>query len=119
MAAIGREQPVGFSATSVYESLSVGGGKRTLRRTVAVVHNPAVNKMAAIGIALLLPLSGCFNNESIDHEIAGKCGISESDYKRAEASLDEGLDGMSLDAGRCRLNRTTKGVIEVTILEDR
>jgi hypothetical protein len=69
-------------------------------------------------VAIMLPLSACLNNQSIDDEIASKCGISVNVYKRAEASLDAGHDGMSLHAGRCRLTRTTEDVVTVTVINE-
>ena len=65
----------------------------------------------------MLPLSACLNNQTIDEEIAGKCGISVSEYHRAESSLDAGHNGMSIHAGRCRLTRTSKDVIEGTVID--
>lgn len=68
-------------------------------------------------VGLMLPLSACLNNQTIDEEIAGKCGISVSEYQRAEASLDTGHDGMAIHAGHCCLTRTSKGVIEGTVVD--
>lgn len=65
-------------------------------------------------LGLLGGLSAC--NPTIDEEIAGKCGISVSEYQKAEVALDAGRDGMSVHAGRCRLTRSAKGVTEGTII---
>jgi hypothetical protein len=70
------------------------------------------------GVVALLGLLGVFVsacNPTIDEEIAGKCGLSESEYQRAEAILDKGHDGMSIRAGRCRLTRKSKDVTEGSV----
>jgi hypothetical protein len=69
-------------------------------------------------VGLMLPLSACLNNQTIDEEIAGKCGISVAEYQRAEASLGADVDGKSINAGQCRLTRTSKGTTEGTIIDD-
>jgi len=68
-------------------------------------------------VGLMLPLSACLNNQTIEEEIAGKCGISVAEYQRAEASLDAGVDGRSINAGHCRLTRTSKGTTEGAIID--
>lgn len=74
-----------------------------------------ISNLLAVGP--LLTLGGCLYNPTIDQEIADMCGISVSDYQRAEATLDKGPAGMSLRAGRCRLTRTSAGVTEGTVVD--
>ena len=62
-----------------------------------------------------LPLSACFYNPTIGEEIAGKCGVSVREYKRADRHLNAAQDGASIRAGRCRLTRKSKDVIEGTV----
>jgi hypothetical protein len=72
----------------------------------------------ALIVGLMVPLSACLNNPTIEEEIAEKCGVSVNDYERAEATLDKGHDGMSVRVGRCRLTRTAEGITDGTIVDD-
>jgi len=81
------------------------------------MHHMAMMKQRALVVSLALPLSACLNNPTIDEEIAGRCGISVSDYQRIEAGLDAGRDGMTVHAGHCSLTRTAKGITEGTVVD--
>ena len=72
--------------------------------------------MKAPLVALVLALGGCLA-PTIDQEIADKCGISQSDYQRAETMLENGSDGMSLRLGRCRLTRRSIGTTEGVVVD--
>ena len=66
----------------------------------------------AIALCPALALAACFYNPTIDEEIADKCGVSVSDYQKAQATLDELPIGTSRHVGRCTLTHTKKGVTE-------
>jgi hypothetical protein len=77
----------------------------------------AMKSLHALAAVLVLPLSACLNNPTIDEEIADKCGISVAEYQKADASLARSHDGASLQAGRCRLTRRTKDVTDGTVVD--
>ena len=89
---------------------------RTLDRTVSALHRVTMKAANTPLVALVLTLGGCFA-QTIDQEIADRCGISESDYKRAEVTLENGRDGMTLRAGRCRLTRKSKDTTEGVVVD--
>ena len=91
--------------------------KQTLDLLVSALHRVVMQIARKPLIGIALTLGGCFYNPTIDQEIAGKCDISETDYQHAEATLDKGRDGMSLRAGKCRLTRASKGVVEGTVVD--
>ena len=75
----------------------------------------AMKSFHALVTFLMLPLSACLNNPTIDEKIADKCGISVAEYQKADASLQH--DGASLRAGRCRLTRRTKDVTDGSVVD--
>jgi hypothetical protein len=71
---------------------------------------------APLLFGLMFQLSGCLNNPTIDEEIAEKCDLSVDEYRSAQVKLDASQDGASMLVGHCRLTRTSKDVIEGTIV---
>jgi hypothetical protein len=82
------------------------------------MHRRAMKSFLIFSIGLTFLLSACLNNPTIDEEIAARCGISIGEYQSVEAKLDKSHDGASVVAGQCRLTRTTKNVIEGTVIDN-
>lgn len=82
-----------------------------------VLHDKRMRSPKPLIACLSLLLSACFDNPTIEEEIAGKCSISVSEYQKAEHDLAAGQNGMSVHVGRCSLTRTSNGVTEGTVID--
>jgi hypothetical protein len=70
--------------------------------------------MATLAILLL---GGCFNNPTIDEELAQTCSVSVRQIQDAQASLERQSIGSVMNVGGCRLSLTSEKVISGSVIE--